>query len=224
MWGSVADSIRSSAARIQGSAFRARAEEAAALIAEAMAVDPTLGDVDREMRRCDLLAELMRQLGPLSRQAALLQEARRLDGITGEEADMARLRIGRVNLLAQEETDALLDRLDFLAAELRAAAWPDWDSPARRTQRALATLPGEGRLETIAEELRRAVAPSLAHAPTPEAMRLLALADLIAARPGVCAGPGCEAELPGPASTGRPRRFCCDACRRRGHRRTRTPA
>ncbi len=33
----------------------------------------------------------------------------------------------------------------------------------------------------------------------------------------ICAGPGCGQPVPRPA-TGRPGRFCCDACRSRAHR------
>ncbi|WP_116025748.1 hypothetical protein [Thermomonospora umbrina] len=98
-------------------------------------------------------------------------------------------------------------------------ASPHWNTPPRIRERSARPLTGPGRLEAIAAELRAAVRPALnlAH-PDPEAVRLTALADQIAAPPGRgCAGPGCTVELDHAGVSSR-RRYCGDACRQRAHR------
>ena len=145
-----------------------RAQAAAEIVAQAVQADPTLPERDRCHRDLDLIAELARQLLPLARQAEQLIASRR-----GEH-------VGRVNELAVDELEALSARLDELARQFAAQAWPDWDSPHRRLQRSTALLPDEHELAGVADELRRILAPALALSPTaPEALRLAALADQI---------------------------------------------
>ncbi|MFI6744168.1 hypothetical protein ACIBI9_65885 [Nonomuraea sp. NPDC050451] len=166
---------------------------------------------------------MLRQLVPLARQAALLIESQRLQQLGGPEAELARARLGLVNPVAVDELQALTDRLTCFAAELSAAAWPDWDSPERRMQRAIGLMPDPEDVAHLADQLRTLLAPSLALAPVPQALRLQALADQISARPGLCAAPGCQAQL-ATAVTGRPRRFCNAACRQRARRARNVPA
>jgi hypothetical protein len=226
---SVVDRLRSKAGQLpaQGDPVvvtaRRRALAAVDVVTQALAVDPTLAEPDRQARGFDMITELLRQLVPLARQAALLIESRRLQQLGGPEAELARARLGLVNPVAVDELQALTDRLTCFAAELSAAAWPDWDSPERRMQRALALMPHPVDVADVADQLRALLAPSLALAPVPQALRLQALADQISARPGLCAAPGCQAQL-ATAATGRPRRFCNAACRQRARRARNAPA
>ncbi len=87
-------------------------------------------------------------------------------------------RQGRINPLA-----AVSARCPELAAQVAAAAWPNWDTPLRIRELSASRMPEEHELAEIAGRLRRAVAPALdlAH-PDPEAVRLATLADQIARR------------------------------------------
>jgi len=134
-------------------------------------------------------------------------------------ADTAHL--GRTNPLAPEELDAVSGRCPVIAARIAAAVLPDWDSPRRVRELSASRLPGAHELAEIADRLRRAVAPALdlPH-PAPEALRLAALAELIAPQTAGkrrCASPGCARELEA-APTGRRRVYCGPTCRQRARR------
>lgn len=157
---------------------RQRAEDAAEAVAAALAADPTLAE--HQQRWLDVLAELLRRLAALARQAAAAAESERLAAI-GESA----AHLGRVNPLAAEEMDAVSARCTELAAQVAAAARPDWNTPRRWRELSASRMPGEYDLAEIAGLLRRAVAPALdLPYPDPEAVRLAALADQIAPQPG----------------------------------------
>jgi hypothetical protein len=156
---------------------RQRAAGATEAIAAALGADPTLAE--RQQRWLDVLAELLRRLTPLARQATAAIESERL--ATAGESSM---HLGRINPLAAEELDAVSARCTELAAQVAAAAWPDWDSPARWRELSASRMPDEHELAEIADRLRRAVARALdLPYPDPEAVRLAALADQIAPPP-----------------------------------------
>lgn len=157
---------------------RRRAAGAAEAVAAALADDPTLAE--RQQRWLGVLAELLRRLTPLARQAALVIESERLSA-----AGASTAHLGRINPLAAEELDAVSARCTELAAQVAAEAWPDWESPARVRELSASRMPDEHELAGIASRLRRAVAAALdlAH-PDPDAVRLAALADQIAPQPG----------------------------------------
>ena len=135
---------------------------------------PTLAE--RQERWIDLLGEVMRRLTGLARQVLVAAESERL-AATG--ASTAHL--GRVNPQAAEELDWVSGRCTELAEQVAAAAWPDWDSPARVRELSALRMPDPYELAEIADRLRRAIAPALdlAH-PDPAAVRLANLADQIA--------------------------------------------
>ena len=176
---------RAAAAAPPGSPARRRALGAAGAVAGALAADPTLAE--RQQRWLDVLAELLRRLTALARQAAAATESERLAA-----AGMSTAHLGRVNPLAAEETDAVSARCAELAAQVAAEAWPDWDSPARVRELSASRMPGEHELAEIAGRLRSAVAAALdLPYPAPEAVRLAALADQITRPAGeAAAGPG----------------------------------
>ena len=84
---------------------------------------------------------------------------------------------------AEAVQDAVSARCPELAAQVAAAAWPDWNTPLRIRELSSSRMPGEHELAEIAAQLRRAVASALDLAyPDPEAVRLTKLADQIAKR------------------------------------------
>jgi hypothetical protein len=205
---------------------RARALVAVETVADAVGTDPTLPCPDRCRFDFDVLAEVLRQLRPLARQAAVELQRRRLTAAGPADAkEVARL--GRTNPLAPDELDALSQRAVEVADRIAAAAWPDWNTPRRILERSTSLLPSPWYLEEIADRLRHAVEASMALPyPAPEAVRLAALADQITIttprrRRCRCAGPGCDRELEA-SPTGRPRRYCGATCRQRARRLTRT--
>ena len=155
---------------------RQRAASAAEAVTAALSTDPALAE--RQQRWLDVLAELLRRLTPLARQAAAAIESEQLAA-----AGASTAHLGRINPLAAEELDAVSARCPELAAQVAAEAWPDWDSPARIRSLSASRMPDERELAEIADRLRRAVAPALDLAyPDPEAVRLAKLADQIAKR------------------------------------------
>ncbi|MFK0250191.1 CGNR zinc finger domain-containing protein [Amycolatopsis azurea] len=200
---------------------RARGRRAVEIAAGAVEIDPTL--LQESSGRgwgLEILAELLRQLRPLARQAALaLEHARLIDA--GAPPESFR-RIGRINPLAPDELDALSERAVEIAEGLAAKALPDWNTPRRIRERSQRLLPEPAFLAELADQLRRAVRPALElDYPAPAATRLAALADQLHAagedQPKACAAPGCGRGLR-PATTGRPRTYCGPACRQRAHR------
>lgn len=164
-----------------------KAREAVAAASAALQVDPTLAAPDRD-RDLQLLAELLRQIKPLGRQAEVQLEKERLEFVPGTEKQIARL--GRVNPHAMQELTALAARSVEVAAQITEAALPDWDSPKRVRERSARLLLSSDRLEQIAGELRSAVRASL-HTPypDPEAERLAVAADQIVTPSAWQAGP-----------------------------------
>ena len=153
---------------------RQRAADATEAAVAALGTDPTLAE--RQQRDLDVLAEILRRLAPLARQAAAELERRRL-ATTG--ADTAHL--GRTNPVAPQELDAVSERVTVIAARVTAAVLPDWDSPRRIRELSASRMPGEEEVAEIAGRLHRAVAPALNLSyPDPEAVRLAALAEQIA--------------------------------------------
>ncbi len=153
---------------------RQRAAAAADAVEAALAIDPTVAE--RCMRDIDVLAEILRRLTPLARQASNLLEHQRLTA-----AGESTARLGRINPDAPEELDAMSQRCAVYAARITAQVWPDWQAPDRVRELSRLRMPGEDTLAAIAATLRAAVAASLAlpH-PDPEAIRLAALAGQIA--------------------------------------------
>ncbi|MFE9247146.1 hypothetical protein [Nocardiopsis sp. NPDC006938] len=196
-------------------------------LAEQLESDPTLAVRGEGLRWLDLIGELVRQLGPLGRQAALVAERDRLEAdatLTDTERRRAVNRLGKLNTLAPAEYAALRGRADELLQELAALARSDWHTRERRRALALEMMPrtnsGTRPLAEIADQLRRSVADAVAIDPDlPEAHRLLDLAEEIeaAGQPRACAAPGCTEPLP-PAEPGRERRYCSPPCRRRARR------
>lgn len=161
-----------------------KARQAVGAARGALEVDPTLAAPDRE-RDLAVLAEVLRQIKPLGRQAEAQLERDRLAplrGLPGIDERIARL--GYVNRHAIGDLTALAGRAVEIAAQLTKAALPDWESPERVRERSARLLPSPGRLEQIAEELRYAVRHAL-HVPypDPDAVRLAAVADLIPTPP-----------------------------------------
>ncbi|MGH3192031.1 MAG: hypothetical protein ACRDOL_33255 [Streptosporangiaceae bacterium] len=155
---------------------RQRAAGAAEAVTAALSTDPTLAE--RHQRWLDVLAELLRRLTPLARQAAAAIESERLSA-----AGASTAHLGHVNPLSAEELDAVSARCQELAAQVATAAWPDWNTPLRVRELSASRMPDEHELAEIADRLRRAVAPALDLAyPGPEAVRLAKLADQIARR------------------------------------------
>lgn len=118
-------------------AARQRAQDAAATIQAALAADPTLSE--RAQRDLDVLAELLRRLTPLARQAANAAEAQRLIA-NGESAG----HLGRINSQAPDELDAVSQRCTEIAGRITAAVRPDWNSPHRTRELSARRMPGDG--------------------------------------------------------------------------------
>ena len=155
---------------------RQRAAGAVDAVAAALGTDPTVAE--RQQRWLDVLAELLRRLTPLTRQALVAIESECLSA-----AGASTAHLGRINPLAAEELDAVSARCAELAAQVAAAAWPDWNTPKRGRELSASRMPDEHELAEIAGRLRRAVAPALdLPCPDPEAVRLAVLADQIARR------------------------------------------
>ncbi|MEE2051771.1 hypothetical protein [Nocardiopsis tropica] len=201
-----------------------RVGRALAQAAQALEEDPALCLDPQTPHRVDLVAELVRQLRPLSRQAALVAEAERLEqdaGLTEPERYRALVQLGKLNPTAPAQVEELAVRAEEIAAELRAQAAPGQDSPEQR--RALAGARLDRRtLAEAADLLRRAVRDAAAIAPDlPEVAAVLAAAaaaEQAAAPTGAaCAAPGCAAPLPA-AESGRVRRYCSPPCRTRARR------
>lgn len=154
---------------------RSRARRTAELVSGAVDVDPTLLDHDRS-RDLDVCAEILRQLAPLARQAALTLEHARLTeaGAPPEEF----VRIGRINPLAPGDLDALSNRAVETAERISAAALRDWNTPQRIRERSQRLLPSPEVITSLADQLADAVRPAtaLAH-PAPAALQLAELAD-----------------------------------------------
>ncbi|MDS0140542.1 MULTISPECIES: hypothetical protein [unclassified Amycolatopsis] len=153
---------------------RARAQQAAEIITEAVAIDPTLLDYDRS-RDLDVCTEILRQLRPLARQAALTLQHARLTEAGASRQEFAR--IGKVNPLAPDELDALSERVVEVAKRVAAAALPDWNTPQRIRERSERLLPDADFLTRFADQLAEAVRPAaeLPH-PAAAAVQLAALA------------------------------------------------
>lgn len=201
-----------------------RVARALANAAQALEEDPTLCLDFQTPRRVDLVAELVRQLGSLTRQTALLAQAERLEqdaDLTGTERRRALARLGKLNPTAPAQVDYLAGRAEEITAELVAQAAPGRDTPERRRTLAGAHLDRRALAEAAAL-LRRAVADAAAIAPDlPEVAAVLAAAKAAehAAAPtgAACAAPDCECPLP-PAEPGRTRRYCSPPCRTRARR------
>lgn len=172
------------AAQIPGGApvlerARDRARHAAEIVSGAVEVDPTLLDCDRS-RDIDVCVEIVRQLKPLARQAALTLEHARLTEAGASPEEFAR--IGRVNPVALDELEALSGRVVVLAERVAAAALPDWDTPKRIRERSERLLPSPDFVTRLADELAEAVRPAVGLPyPAAAAVRLAALADQLRA-------------------------------------------
>ncbi|MEO6083109.1 MAG: hypothetical protein ABIQ18_08380 [Umezawaea sp.] len=222
--GGVVEQLSKLASRIPGGEpvldrARNRARQAAEIVSAAVVVDPTLLDRDRD-RDIEVVAELLRQLHPLARQAAQRLEHSRLTAAAAPAHEFARL--GRTNPLAPAELDALSEHLVVVAERIRAAALPDWNTPRRIRERSERLLPSPRFLADLADQLAAAVGPAAALSyPAAAAIRLAALADQLraVADSGLrrCAGLGCDRGIRN-AGTGRPRIYCGPVCRKRASR------
>lgn len=191
---------------------------------QALEEDPALCLDPQTPRRVDLVAELVRQLIPLTRQAALVAEAERLEqdaGLTGPERRRALARLGKLNPTAPDQVEYLAGRAEEITAQLVAQAAPGRDIPERRRALAGARLDRRA-LTEAAELLRYAVADAAAIDPDlPQVRSVLAAAAAAeqATTPAGarCTAPGCEMPLP-PAEPGRERRYCSPPCRTRARR------
>jgi hypothetical protein len=178
----IAEELRALAERVPAAGppavtlARQRAVGAAKAVTAALSIDPTLAE--RQQRWLDVLSEVLRRLTPLARQASAATESECLSA-----AGASTAHLGRINPLAAEDLDAVSARCPELAAQVAAAAWPDWNTPPRVRELSSSRMPSEHELAEIASRLRRAVAPALdLPYPDPEAVRLAALADQIAPR------------------------------------------
>jgi hypothetical protein len=147
---SAARELRALADRVPTGLARQRAAGAAEAVAAALDADPTLAE--RQQRGLDVLAELLRRLTPLARQAVRELERQRL---AADGKDTAHL--GRANPRAAEELGAVSERCTALAATITAAVLPDWDSPRRIRELSASRMPRPHELAEIAGQLRRAV-------------------------------------------------------------------
>ncbi|MGZ3140485.1 hypothetical protein ACVDFE_00410 [Lentzea chajnantorensis] len=206
------------------STARERVRHAAAIVAGALETDPTLGeDYEHGGRDLYLLAEMLRQLHPLAKQAAKAIEHERLvQGGGVPPADVTRAR-RLINPLAPQEFDALSEHLLVdVAQRIADAAQPDWRTPTRILERSERRLPSPDVFAGLADQMLAAVKPALGlEFVAPAAVRIAGLAEQLRAETersaNQCAAPGCEQMLQ-PAATGRPRRYCGATCRQRAHR------
>ncbi|WP_150255324.1 hypothetical protein [Nocardiopsis deserti] len=156
-----------------------RVGRALAQAAQALEEDPALCLDPQTLRCVDLVAELVRQLGPLTRQAALVAEAERLEqdtGLTEPERRRALARLGKLNPTAPDQVEELAERAEEIAAELRAQAAPGRGTPERRRALARARLDRRALAEAAAL-LRYAVRDAAAIVPDlPEVAAVLAAA------------------------------------------------
>lgn len=201
-------------------AARERALRAAAIVTGGLQVDPTLVDYERGGRDLAVLAELVRQLYPLARQAEMAIEHGRLVQDAAPLAERARL--GKINPLAPEEFDALSAHLVDVAQRIADGAQPDWNTPARIRERSERRLPKPGLITELADQVLAAVRPALElDYPAPAAVRIAGLAEQLRSEAGQhvhrCTAPGCEHPLQA-AATGRPRLYCGATCRQRARR------
>ncbi|MFJ9558366.1 hypothetical protein ACIRPH_31550 [Nocardiopsis sp. NPDC101807] len=150
---------------------------------DALRTDPTLALTTEGQRTLDLLAELARQLRPLSRQAEMARtHARLLADPDLEEADRAHAinRLGKINPAAITNEAELVERLCQQAQELADRARPDWQDPDHLHGLARRMLPPVRDLDVISQALRSSVSRAAAVVPdAPEVRRLLNLADQI---------------------------------------------
>jgi hypothetical protein len=173
-----------------------RATQAAHAAAAALTTDPTLTD---DWRDLDLLAEIVRQLAPLTPQAE--NELRRRALIEQSTSTQEITALGSTNPDAPQWLDAMSNRAVEVAQRIAAAARPDWNTAGRIRERSARLLPTQRLLEEIADRLRHAVAPALALShPTPQALRLANLADQITAMPEA----GASVDAPRPDGRGEP--------------------
>lgn len=160
-----------------------RVRDALTRAAAALRTDPTLVlEVDGQ-HTVDLIAELVRQLKPLGRQAVLARaHARLLADPDLAEADRQRqiAQLGKTDPTAIDQEEEVLERLRARALALADRARTDWQDPEHLRRLSSQMLPPDQDLEEIARALRRSVSAAAALAPdAPEVRRLLALAEQI---------------------------------------------
>lgn len=157
-----------------------RALKAVHIVEAALNIDPTLVADERCRRQFDLLAELFRQLRPITRQAQEEVERRHLIEARPALAEQMTPKYCQTAPDAPDNMEALSARAITVAEEIKAEAWPNWDEPHRIRERSVRRLPSEAELEEIADDLRRAVASAMRLPyPSREAVRLAGLADEI---------------------------------------------
>ncbi|MEU3020195.1 hypothetical protein ABZ635_22690 [Nocardiopsis sp. NPDC007018] len=150
-------------------------------IADALRTDPTLA-LDREYQRTlDLIMELRRQLGSLTRKAARAAERAALlaDPDLDQAERAARInQLGRVHPGVIEEEAEVRERLEHKADELAGRARPDWDAPERLAALARTLLPCGEDVQREAARLRSRMRAAAALAPDdPQVRQLLDLAE-----------------------------------------------
>jgi hypothetical protein len=162
---------------------QARGRQAAQMVSSAVQVDPTLLDYDRS-RDLDVCVEILRQMRPLARQAALTLEHGQLTEAGAPPEEFAR--IGKIDPLAPDELDALSEHVVTVAERVAAAALPDWNTPQRIRERSERLLPSPRFIADLADQLADAVRPA-AELPFPAAtaVQLASLADQIRAAAGI---------------------------------------
>lgn len=154
---------------------RQQAAAAVSVVTAALEADPTTAE--RAQRDLDLIGEILRRLAPLTRQAAKAIEREHLDDAVDADA-IARL--GLINPDAPAEMQAIAGRLAELAERIPGQVLPDWDTPRRWRELSADRMPDPRELGSIADELRRAIAPALnVPHPADAAVRLAELAAAI---------------------------------------------
>lgn len=150
-------------------------------LAHTLRIDPTLA-LDRETQfTLDLIMELRRQIGTLTRKAGRARERAGLlaDPALDPDERASRIsRLGKVHPFAIEEETEARERLDQKVDELSGRARPDWDTPERLAELARTLLPCGENLQREAARLRSSLQAATALAPNdPQVLRFQELAE-----------------------------------------------
>ncbi|SIO84629.1 hypothetical protein [Nocardiopsis sp. JB363] len=143
-------------------------------LADTLRIDPTLA-LDRETQfTLDLIMELRRQIGTLTRKADRARERAGLladPDLDSDERTSRISRLGKIDPGAIEEESEARERLDQKVDELAGRARPDWDTPERLSELAHTLLPCGKEVQREAARLRSSLQAAAALAPNDPQVR-----------------------------------------------------
>ncbi|MGW8438825.1 hypothetical protein ACWGKS_27065 [Nocardiopsis sp. NPDC055879] len=150
-------------------------------IAHTLRIDPTLALDHETQYGLDLIMELRRQIGTLTRKADRARERAGLlaDPDLAPDERAARIsRLGKIHPGAIEEEVEVRERLEQKVDELASRARSDWDTPERLAELARTLLPRSEDVQKEAARLRSSLQASAVLAPgDPQVLRFQELAE-----------------------------------------------